>query len=117
MKQLLIFLLLSILIITCYGQREALKPIRRLARYGSAIFRKPDPAVGKLFKSYDPETDPRNPEELGNLVEGDMKLPRPKPRNGLVGNAYAAYRWPNATIFYQWNANFSKEYFIKLKGN
>jgi len=47
-----------------------------------------------------------NPEELGSYLEGDiLSVPNSQGRSGLI-NTY--YRWPNATIYYRIQGNFSK---------
>ncbi|XP_071053891.1 zinc metalloproteinase nas-4-like [Onthophagus taurus] len=52
-----------------------------------------------------------NPEELGNLFEGDILLGKEK-RSGILGDHY---RWPNAEIPYELAPNFYSRRFSFLK--
>uniref|UniRef100_A0A182QJT4 Metalloendopeptidase n=1 Tax=Anopheles farauti TaxID=69004 RepID=A0A182QJT4_9DIPT len=59
-----------------------------------------------LIRNHDPASDVE-PWELGNLIGGDMRLPRPRFQNALAGPPDAAYRWPNATVVYSIDGSFN----------
>uniref|UniRef100_A0A182PKC2 Metalloendopeptidase n=1 Tax=Anopheles epiroticus TaxID=199890 RepID=A0A182PKC2_9DIPT len=59
-----------------------------------------------LIRNHDPLSGVE-PWELGNLVGGDMRLPRPRFQNALAGPPDAAYRWPNATVIYSIDGSFN----------
>uniref|UniRef100_A0A182MVX6 Metalloendopeptidase n=1 Tax=Anopheles culicifacies TaxID=139723 RepID=A0A182MVX6_9DIPT len=62
--------------------------------------------LDSLIRNHDPKSD-LEPWELGNLVGGDMRLPRPRFQNALAGPPDAAYRWPNATVIYSIDGSFN----------
>lgn len=80
-----------------------------LSHYGTRIFGLPNNESGKAVAAYNPETDDRNPEELGSYLEGDMLIPQGMGRNGLTA---VSSRWPNAVIPFEIRGNFGKDPFI-----
>lgn len=66
-----------------------------LSHYGSSIFREPNNQTGLLLSSYDPNTDTRNPEEIGEYLEGDILIPPSQARNGLIA---MTSHWPGAIV-------------------
>ncbi|XP_052890314.1 hatching enzyme 1.2-like [Anopheles moucheti] len=89
---------------TLYATSELI-PID-LSIFGSTLYRVIDTSVDSLVRNHDPMSE-REPWELGNLVGGDMRLPRPRFQNALAGPPDAAYRWPNATVVYSIDGSFS----------
>ncbi|XP_053671287.1 hatching enzyme 1.2-like [Anopheles nili] len=77
-----------------------------LTVFGSTLYRLIDTSVDSLVRNHDPSAGVE-PWELGNLVGGDMRLPRPRFQNALAGPPDAAYRWPNATVVYAIDGNFN----------
>lgn len=82
-----------------------------LSHFGSSIFREPDNQTGLLVASYDPNTDDRNPEELGNYLEGDMLIPPSLARNGLIA---MTSHWPGAIVPFEIRGFFGMYYNISL---
>lgn len=78
-----------------------------LSHYGSSIFREPSNETGLLVASYDPNTDDRNPEEIGDYLEGDILIPPSFARNGLVA---VSSHWPGAIVPFEISGYFG-EYF------
>lgn len=72
------------------------------AQYGARMYGLPDLEFGKKLDELD--VTQTNPEEIGPYLEGDMLIPGPVPKNGIVGNAY---RWPNGRIPYVIAPTFS----------
>lgn len=85
-----------------------------LSHFGSSIFREPNNQTGLLVASYDPNTDTRNPEELGNYLEGDMLIPPSMARNGLIASSS---HWPGAIVPFEIRGSFGMYNFafINLK--
>ncbi|XP_035899838.1 low choriolytic enzyme-like [Anopheles stephensi] len=77
-----------------------------LSIFGTTLYRLIDTSVDSLVRNHDPLSE-REPWELGNLVGGDMRLPRPRYQNALAGPPDAAYRWPNATVVYSIDGSFN----------
>uniref|UniRef100_A0A182TH60 Metalloendopeptidase n=1 Tax=Anopheles melas TaxID=34690 RepID=A0A182TH60_9DIPT len=78
-----------------------------LSIFGSTLYRLIDTSVDPLVRNHDPWSSGIEPWELGNLVGGDMRLPRPRFRHALAGPPDAAYRWPNATVIYSIDGTFN----------
>lgn len=74
-----------------------------LTQYGRSIFGEPDNSTGEILAKYNPETDGRNPEELGSYLEGDILMPLGQARNGLSATSA---RWPNGIIPFEIRGNF-----------
>lgn len=74
-----------------------------LSHFGSSIFREPNNQTGLLVASYDPNTDNRNPEELGDYLEGDMLIPPSFARNGLIA---ISSRWPAGIVPFEISGYF-----------
>lgn len=74
-----------------------------LSHYGSAIFREPSNETGLLVASYDPNTDARNPEEIGEYLEGDILIPPSLARNGLIA---MTSHWPSAIVPFEISGYF-----------
>uniref|UniRef100_A0A182N604 Metalloendopeptidase n=1 Tax=Anopheles dirus TaxID=7168 RepID=A0A182N604_9DIPT len=77
-----------------------------LSFFGTTLYRVIDTSVDSLIRNHDPTTDVEL-WELGNLIGGDMRLPRPRFQNALAGPLDAAYRWPNATVVYSIDGSFN----------
>ncbi|KFB40765.1 AGAP001932-PA-like protein [Anopheles sinensis] len=77
-----------------------------LSFFGSSLYRLIDTSVDSLVRNHDPSSGVE-PWELGNLVGGDMRLPRPRFANALAGSPDAPYRWPNATVVYSIDGTFN----------
>lgn len=65
-------------------------------------FRRPSKLTGELVKNWDSKTSKINPEEFDN----DVIYPFPLKRNAFSSKSY---KWPNATVPYELNGNFSKD--------
>lgn len=76
-----------------------------LSHFGSSIFREPNNETGLLVASYDPNTDDRNPEEIGDYLEGDILIPPSFGRNGLVA---VSTHWPSAIVPFEISGYFGK---------
>lgn len=74
-----------------------------LSHYGSSIFREPNNETGLLVASYDPNTDTRNPEEIGDYLEGDILIPPSQARNGLIA---ITSHWPSAIVPFEISGYF-----------
>lgn len=74
-----------------------------LSPYGASIFKEPSNLTGDLVSSYDPNTDEMNPEELGEYLEGDMRMPQSYGRNGVIATAS---HWPNGVVPYEIDGHF-----------
>uniref|UniRef100_A0A182JSL0 Metalloendopeptidase n=1 Tax=Anopheles christyi TaxID=43041 RepID=A0A182JSL0_9DIPT len=68
-----------------------------------------------LVRNHDPWSGVE-PWELGNLIGGDMRLPRPRFQNALAGPPDAAYRWPNATVIYSIDGSFNSSELEYING-
>lgn len=79
-----------------------------LSHFGSSIFREPNNQTGLLVAGYDPNTDDRNPEELGNYLEGDMLIPPSQARNGLIA---MSSHWPGAIVPFEIRGFFGMYFF------
>lgn len=51
-----------------------------------------------------------NPDELGNLYQGDIMLPLPLTKNGILDESY---RWPGGVVAYEFNNEYSEFYSLK----
>lgn len=80
-----------------------------LSHFGSSIFREPNNQTGLLLASYDPNTDGRNPEEIGDYLEGDILIPPSQARNGLIA---MASHWPGAIVPFEIRGYFGKLFSI-----
>lgn len=78
-----------------------------LSHFGSAIFREPSNQTGLLVASYDPNTDGRNPEEIGEYLEGDILIPPSLARNGLIA---MSSHWPNAIVPFEIRGYFGMHF-------
>lgn len=76
-----------------------------LSHFGSSIFREPNNETGLLVASYDPNTDDRNPEEIGDYLEGDILIPPSFARNGLVA---VSSHWPGAIVPFEISGYFGE---------
>lgn len=63
----------------------------------------PNLRVGELVANYNPENSLRNPEELGNYVEGDMVMRSERGRTALTS---PTARWPDGIVPFEINGNF-----------
>ncbi|XP_052863105.1 hatching enzyme 1.2-like [Anopheles cruzii] len=77
-----------------------------LSIFGTTLYRLIDTSVDALVRNHDLSSGVE-PWELGNLVGGDMRLPRPRFAMALAGSPSAAYRWPNATVVYSIDGSFN----------
>lgn len=75
-----------------------------VSHFGPAIFGHPDPEVGKILESWNPETDGGNPEEQGSYIEGDILIPQSDGRNGLADKTK---RWPNGVVPYEIRGSYN----------
>lgn len=84
-----------------------------LSHFGSSIFREPNNETGLLVASYDPNTDDRNPEEMGDYLEGDILIPRSQVqgRNGLIA---MSSHWPSAIVPFEISGYFGMYYVISI---
>ncbi|XP_053690703.1 hatching enzyme 1.2-like [Sabethes cyaneus] len=96
---------LTILIVIQAASKLA--PADPFAHYGTSLYRTIDPGVDELIRNLN-RSSGIQPWEVGNLVESDMRLPVPKLRNGLKGNASDFFRWPNATLIYKLDGHFNR---------
>lgn len=80
-----------------------------LSQYGASIFMEPSNRTGNLVASYDPDTDDRNPEELGEYLEGDMLMPPSLARNGLIATAS---HWPGGIVPFEISGYFGMHFYI-----
>lgn len=78
-------------------------PIIDLSHFGASIFGVPSNKTGQLVASYDPSTDGRNPEELGEYLEGDMLMPAGFGRNGLIAQSS---HWASGIVPYEISGYF-----------
>lgn len=65
-----------------------------LSRVATELFRNPDNDTGKILERYTPETEKKNPEELGSYLEGDMLIKKAG-RNGLISQSS---KWPGGIV-------------------
>lgn len=65
-------------------------------------YRRPSKLTGELVKNWDAKTSKINPEEFDN----DAIYPFPLRRNAFSAKSY---KWPNATVPYELNGNFSRD--------
>lgn len=85
-----------------------------LSHYGSRMYGVPSEEAGRAVAESDPTKI--NPEELGPYVEGDILIPRPAGKNGIIGEAY---RWPKGKIPYEISPSFdtkSRNLILKAMG-
>lgn len=82
-----------------------------LSHFGSSIFRQPSNETGLLVASYDPNTDLRNPEEIGEYLEGDILIPPSFGRNGLVA---MSSHWPGAIVPFEISGYFGEYLWLKI---
>lgn len=77
-----------------------------LSHLGARMYGKPRADVGReVDRYYQNFQFDKNPEELGRYADGDILIPRPTPKNGVVGESY---RWPNGVIPFEIRGTFSK---------
>ncbi|XP_035776145.1 low choriolytic enzyme-like [Anopheles albimanus] len=86
-----------------------------LSIFGTALYRLINSTVDSLIRNWDPASG-TEPWELGNLIGGDMRLPRPRFAMALAGPPSAAYRWPNATVIYSIDGTFNSSELEYLNG-
>ncbi|XP_013100975.1 hatching enzyme 1.2-like [Stomoxys calcitrans] len=79
-----------------------------LSIYGSALYRRPDEHTAQLLQSYEADTSPVNPEELGPYVEGDLIIPQSSVilKNGLTSTTT---RWPKGIVPYEIGGDFLRQ--------
>ncbi|CAD7092378.1 unnamed protein product [Hermetia illucens] len=77
------------------------------------MYGKPRADVGReVDRYYQNFQFDKNPEELGQYADGDILIPRPTPKNGVVGESY---RWPNGVIPFEIRGTFSSQEMQTIK--
>lgn len=84
--------------------------IMDLSELGSSIYGQPSEAVGELLLTADLSN--ANPEELGSYLEGDILIPRPQSRNGMIKQSL---RWPDGRIPYVISDKFNRRDVRRIK--
>ncbi|XP_055373692.1 hatching enzyme 1.2-like [Condylostylus longicornis] len=75
-----------------------------LSHLDSKLYGKPDNVTTKdNLENFD-INDKVNPEELGTYLEGDILMPPPSSRNGMISRAF---RWPKGIIPYEIRGSFT----------
>lgn len=93
----------------CYLNTLSASPLNDevidLSQYGSRMYGFPSEVAGQLVANAD--LTKSNPEELGPYVEGDILIPRPASKNGIIGESF---RWPKGVIPFEISPTFDAKY-------
>lgn len=77
----------------------------KLGPYVDFIYGDPDENVGDIIKNWNTDVDGYHPEQMGNYWGGDIYIPTPLTRNGIID---MSKKWKNGIVPFQISGNFSK---------